>query len=99
MRLRTVLATFTAGLAAAASLTAAGTAHADSATDHACSPAVSIDRFSDALDKTTYPLLDNIEGMVITGHARGGRLKVLLVSDDNQNAVQTTRFLYLRVRV
>ena len=58
MRLRTVLATFTAGLAAAASLTAAGTAHADSATDsvadHACSPTVSIDRFSDALDKTTY---------------------------------------------
>ena len=45
------------------------------------------------------PLLDNIEGMVVTGHARGGRLKVLLVSDDNQNAVQTTRFLYLRVRV
>ncbi|WP_367322913.1 esterase-like activity of phytase family protein [Streptomyces sp. HUAS ZL42] len=44
------------------------------------------------------PLLDNIEGMVITGHGKG-RLKVLLVSDDNQNAVQTTRFYYLRVRV
>ncbi|MFD5597238.1 esterase-like activity of phytase family protein [Streptomyces griseorubiginosus] len=44
------------------------------------------------------PLLDNIEGMVITGHEKG-RLKVLLVSDDNQNAVQTTRFYYLRVRV
>jgi hypothetical protein len=44
------------------------------------------------------PLLDNIEGMVITGHAKG-RLKVLLVSDDNQNAAQTTRFYYLRVRV
>ncbi|XUL88288.1 esterase-like activity of phytase family protein [Streptomyces galilaeus] len=44
------------------------------------------------------PLLDNIEGMVITGHDKG-RLKVLLVSDDNQNAVQTTRFYYLRVRV
>ncbi|SED60534.1 hypothetical protein SAMN05216489_03900 [Streptomyces sp. 3213] len=43
------------------------------------------------------PLLDNIEGMVITGHDKG-RLKVLLVSDDNQNAVQTTRFYYLRVR-
>jgi hypothetical protein len=54
MRLRTVLATFTAGLAAAASLTAAGTAHADSAVDNACSSTVSIDRFSDALDKTTY---------------------------------------------
>ncbi|MFE3030275.1 esterase-like activity of phytase family protein [Streptomyces canus] len=52
------------------------------------------------------PLLDNIEGMVITGQEKGhgkghekGRLNVLLVSDDNQNAVQTTRFYYLRVRV
>lgn len=48
------------------------------------------------------PLLDNIEGMTITGREKGhekGRLKVLLVSDDNQNAVQTTRFYYLRVRV
>ena len=44
------------------------------------------------------PLLDNIEGMTITGHDSRGRLKVLLVSDDNQNAVQTTRFYYLRVR-
>ncbi|TXJ85160.1 esterase-like activity of phytase family protein [Streptomyces lavendulae] len=44
------------------------------------------------------PLLDNIEGMVITGRDHTGRLKVLLVSDDNQNPVQTTRFYYLRVR-
>lgn len=44
------------------------------------------------------PLLDNIEGMAVTGHDKG-RLKVLLVSDDNQNAVQTTRFYSLRVRV
>jgi hypothetical protein len=44
------------------------------------------------------PLLDNIEGMAITGRGKG-RLRVLLVSDDNQNAVQTTRFYYLRVRV
>ncbi|MFF7946683.1 esterase-like activity of phytase family protein [Streptomyces griseorubiginosus] len=44
------------------------------------------------------PLLDNIEGMVVTGHDKG-RLKVLLVSDDNQNATQTTRFYYLRVRI
>ncbi|MFJ6387477.1 esterase-like activity of phytase family protein [Streptomyces sp. NPDC091972] len=44
------------------------------------------------------PLLDNIEGMVITGRDHG-RLRVLLVSDDNQNAVQTTRFYRLRVRV
>ncbi|MFF4588724.1 esterase-like activity of phytase family protein [Streptomyces sp. NPDC001388] len=54
MRLRTVLATFTAGLAAAASLTAAGPAHADTRVDHACSPAVSLDGFSDALDKTAF---------------------------------------------
>ncbi|WP_329217627.1 esterase-like activity of phytase family protein [Streptomyces sp. NBC_01485] len=44
------------------------------------------------------PLLDNIEGMVITGQAKG-RLKVLLVSDDNQNAAQVTRLYFLRVRV
>ncbi|MFD7276961.1 esterase-like activity of phytase family protein [Streptomyces sp. NPDC059862] len=43
------------------------------------------------------PLLDNIEAMTITGH-RNGRLNVLLASDDNQNAVQTTRFYSLRVR-
>ncbi|MFF1323522.1 esterase-like activity of phytase family protein [Streptomyces chartreusis] len=56
MRLRTVLATATAGLAAATTLTAAGPANArpDSSAGHACSPTVSIDRFSDALDKTTY---------------------------------------------
>ena len=52
MRLRTVLATVTAALAAATSLTAAGPANAQNS--HACSPSVSIDRFSDALDKTTY---------------------------------------------
>ncbi|MGY6018171.1 esterase-like activity of phytase family protein [Streptomyces spinosirectus] len=54
MRLRTVLATVTAALAAATMPTAAGPAAANSATNHACSPSVSIDRFSDALDKTTY---------------------------------------------
>ncbi|WP_405614136.1 esterase-like activity of phytase family protein [Streptomyces sp. NBC_00076] len=45
------------------------------------------------------PLLDNIEGMVVTGGRRKGGLNVLLVSDDNQNAAQTTRFYYLRVRI
>ncbi|MFG2117717.1 esterase-like activity of phytase family protein [Streptomyces sp. NPDC048710] len=45
------------------------------------------------------PLLDNIEGMTITGRDHTGRLKVLLVSDDNQNQAQTTRFYSLRVRV
>ncbi|MDA5144089.1 esterase-like activity of phytase family protein [Streptomyces sp. AD681] len=43
------------------------------------------------------PLLDNFEGMAVTGRS-GGRLEVLVVSDDNQNAVQTTRFLRFRVR-
>ncbi|MBG0855066.1 esterase-like activity of phytase family protein [Streptomyces spinoverrucosus] len=52
---RTALATVTAGLAAATCLTAAGPAQAGTnAPSHACSPSVSIDRFSDALDKTTY---------------------------------------------
>ncbi|MEU1656304.1 esterase-like activity of phytase family protein [Streptomyces griseofuscus] len=45
------------------------------------------------------PLLDNIEGMAVTDRDRTGRLKVVLVSDDNQNPVQITRFYYLRVRV
>ena len=54
MRLRTVLAALTAGLAAATCLTAAGPASANPAQNNACSPTVSIDRFSDALDKTTY---------------------------------------------
>ncbi|GAA2420347.1 esterase-like activity of phytase family protein [Streptomyces glaucus] len=57
MRLKTLLATVTAGLAAAACLTAAGPAtarQADARTGHACSPSVAVDRFSDALDKTTY---------------------------------------------
>ncbi|MEU9453665.1 esterase-like activity of phytase family protein [Streptomyces sp. NPDC048277] len=44
------------------------------------------------------PLLDNIEGMVVTGREKGA-YKVLLVSDDNQNAAQTTRFYRLSVRV
>ncbi|MFF5155627.1 esterase-like activity of phytase family protein [Streptomyces sp. NPDC000348] len=55
MRLRTLLATATAALAAATCLTAAGPAGArPNGTPHACSPSVSVDRFSDALDKTTY---------------------------------------------
>ncbi|MFC8712805.1 esterase-like activity of phytase family protein [Streptomyces sp. NPDC057197] len=45
------------------------------------------------------PLLDNIEGMTVAGHDTRGRLRVLLVSDDNANAAQTTRFYYLRVRI
>ncbi|WP_326722946.1 esterase-like activity of phytase family protein [Streptomyces sp. NBC_00243] len=44
------------------------------------------------------PLLDNIEGLTITGRTKG-RLDLLLVSDDNQNAAQITRFYSLRVRL
>lgn len=36
--------------------------------------------------------------MTVTGHDTRGRLRVLLVSDDNQNTAQTTRFYWLRVR-
>ncbi len=54
MRLRTLFATLTAGLTAATTLTVAGPAHAGDSRAGACSPAVSIDGFSDALDKTTY---------------------------------------------
>ncbi|MBV7698651.1 esterase-like activity of phytase family protein [Streptomyces sp. TRM70350] len=43
------------------------------------------------------PLLDNIEAMTITGHTKG-RLRLLLASDDNQNAAQTTRFYSMQVR-
>ncbi|MFF8450196.1 esterase-like activity of phytase family protein [Streptomyces leeuwenhoekii] len=44
------------------------------------------------------PLLDNIEGMAVTGRTKG-RLDVVLVSDDNQGDTQTTRFYGLRVRL
>lgn len=45
------------------------------------------------------PLLDNIEGLTITGRTPDGRLQLLLVSDDNQNAVQTTRLYSLSARL
>jgi hypothetical protein len=42
-------------------------------------------------------LLDNIEALAVTSRAHGGRLRVLLASDDSQNAVQTTRLYRLTV--
>lgn len=36
--------------------------------------------------------------MTVTGRDHAGSLKVLLVSDDNQNPAQTTRLYHLRVR-
>lgn len=42
------------------------------------------------------PLLDNIEGMTITGRQPGGTLDLLLVSDDNDSERQLTRTYRLR---
>ncbi|MET9292958.1 esterase-like activity of phytase family protein [Streptomyces sp. NPDC003077] len=47
----------------------------------------------------TNPLLDNIEGMTVLGRAPGGRLRLLLVSDDNERATQITRLYEMTVRV
>ena len=41
------------------------------------------------------PLLDNIEGLAITGRAPDGALRLLLVSDDNQSTNQITRLYTL----
>lgn len=45
------------------------------------------------------PLLDNIEGLAVTGRSSGGALRLLLVSDDNQSTAQTTRLYSLTVRL
>ncbi|TCK24816.1 phytase-like protein with esterase activity [Pseudonocardia endophytica] len=45
------------------------------------------------------PLLDNIEGMTITGRTPDGAWTLLLVSDDNENANQVTRTYRLTARL
>ncbi|MFF7729707.1 esterase-like activity of phytase family protein [Streptomyces sp. NPDC008001] len=44
------------------------------------------------------PLLDNVEGLAVTRRS-GGNLRLLLVSDDNQNPAQITRLYSLTVRL
>ncbi len=48
-----------------------------------------------AKEAQTNPLLDNFEGMAITGARASGRTGVTLISDDNFNPLQTTRLLNL----
>lgn len=45
------------------------------------------------------PLLDNIEGMALGGPLPGDRRTLHLISDDNNNAAQTTRVYTLAVRL
>jgi len=52
-----------------------------------------------ALEFQQNPLLDNFEGMAITGRESHGRYGVSLISDDNNSAQQHTRILNLAVKL
>ncbi|AYG02766.1 esterase-like activity of phytase family protein [Gryllotalpicola protaetiae] len=52
-----------------------------------------------ALETQANPLLDNFEGMAVTGRLPGGKYGVTLISDDNNSAQQHTRLLNLAVKL
>jgi predicted extracellular nuclease len=52
-----------------------------------------------ALETQANPLLDNYEGMALTGVGPGGTIGVSLISDDNFGALQRTRILNLAVHL
>lgn len=52
-----------------------------------------------ALETQANPLLDNFEGMAVTGRLPGGKYGVTLISDDNNSPEQHTRLLNLAVKL